>query len=65
VSGRIGRRRSGSFGGFPPELLVDMGIEPGTEEQAVRGLIARRDVVANPLPETGRAEKVAFALYPR
>jgi uncharacterized protein YjiS (DUF1127 family) len=50
---------------LPPELLIDMGIEPGTEEQAVRGLVARRDVLGNRLPEAGRAERVAFALYPR
>jgi hypothetical protein len=50
---------------LPPELLVDMGIEPGTEELAVRGLIARRDVVGKPLPDAGRAERVALALYPR
>jgi uncharacterized protein YjiS (DUF1127 family) len=50
---------------LPPELLADIGIQPGTEEQAVRGLIARRDVLGNQLPESSRAERVAFALYPR
>lgn len=50
---------------LPPELLADMGIEPGTEEQAVRGLVARRDLVARQLPEAGRAERAPLALHPR
>ena len=50
---------------LPPELLADIGIEPGTEAQAVRGLVARRDSATKPLPDAGRAERVAFALFPR
>jgi hypothetical protein len=50
---------------LPPEILADIGIEPGTEELAVRGLIARRDSLARPSPNVGRVERAPFALYPR
>jgi uncharacterized protein YjiS (DUF1127 family) len=46
---------------LPPEILNDIGIEPGTEEQAVRGLVARRDSPAKPSPDAGRAGRVPFS----
>jgi uncharacterized protein YjiS (DUF1127 family) len=40
---------------LPPEILNDIGIEPGTEEQAVRGLVARRDAAAKAVSDAGDA----------